>query len=160
VKKFVALVSISALAIAVPAWAAKPPHPTHPTHPSHPAHPAHPGGGAGGSGSCSALNKGYRASGALVSSSLTPGTGKNRFGGSITVDVARANHKAATGSQTFTLTNARVRFGKGVDPTAPAPGDRVTLHGKITELPHGCSTTGFTSTITVRNITIKAPSHA
>jgi hypothetical protein len=152
---------LSALAVAVPAWAAKPPHPTHPTHPSHPAHPSGGNGGnggnGGGKGSCSALDKGYYAKGVLVSSALTASTAKNRFDGSVTVNVTRANHKAATGSQTFTLTNARVRFGKGVDGTAPAAGDRVILHGTITELRHGCTTTGFTSTTTVRNITIKAP---
>jgi ribosomal protein L31 len=151
---------MSALAVAVPAWAAKPPHPTHLTHPTHPSHPANGGGKGKAKRSCTALNKGYDAKGTLVTSSLTAASTKDRFDGSITVDVTRANHKAATGSQTFTLTNARVRFGKSVDSTAPAAGDRVTLHGKITVLPHGCSTTGFTPTITVRNVRIRVPKHA
>jgi hypothetical protein len=143
---------MSALVAVVPAWAAKPTHPTHPTHPNN----STSGKSNQGSGrSCTALNKGYNGSGTLVSAALTPGTGRDRFGGTLTVDITRANHKAATGQQTFTLTNARVRFGKGVDPTAPAAGDRVRLHGKITELPHGCASTGFVSATTIRNVTIK-----
>jgi hypothetical protein len=167
---------MSALAIAVPAWAAKPPHPTHPAHPAHPSHHATGKGEGQGKGegkgkgdgkgegkgkhSCTALHKGYEAKGTLVSASLTAGSRKDTFDGSITVDVTRANHKAGTGIQTFTLTDARVRFAKGVDATAPAAGDQVTLHGKVTALRHGCSTTGFTPTITVRNVRIKAPKHA
>jgi hypothetical protein len=54
----------------------------------------------------------------------------------------------------FTLTDARVVFGKGVG-TTPATTDRVTLHGKITVLPHGCTSTTFTSTTTVKDVTIK-----
>jgi ribosomal protein L31 len=149
----VTVVSALALAAAVPAWAAKPPHPTHPTQPTH----ASSGKNAG----CTAHNEGFRAYGTLTASALTAGTSAGRYNGTLTVDVTKANHGAPTGSQTFTLTNARVRFGKGVDLTAPASGDRVTLHGKITELPHGCSTTGFTPTITVRDVTIKvAHKHA
>jgi hypothetical protein len=127
------------------AQADKPPHPSHPTHPAK-SNPK----------SCTARNDGYKASGTLVSSSLTAAAGHNRFNGTIEVTVTRANHRAATGDQTFTLTNARVRFHHGVDATAPAVGSRVRLHGKITELPKGCSTTGFTSTITVRNVDIRA----
>ena len=86
---------------------------------------------------------------------LTLAAKKGHFDGTMTVDVTRANHKAATGMQTFTLTNARVRFGKGVSATAPAAGSRVRVHGKITVLPHGCATTGFTATTTIRNVEIK-----
>lgn len=155
-KRTLTIVSALALAVAVPAWAAKPPHPTHPTHPTHPA--TSKGGGKSG---CTAKNEGFRAYGTLTSAALTPGTGAGRYDGSLTVDVTKANHKSLTGSQTFTLTNARVRFGKGVDPTAPASGDRVVLHGKTTALPHGCSATGFTPTVTVRDATIKvAHKHA
>jgi hypothetical protein len=152
-RRMAMLVAAGALVAAVPALAAKPPHPTHPTHPTHPSHPA------GGKGSCKVQDKGYYARGTFVSSMLTPGTGNHRFNGPLTVNVTRANHKAPTGSQTYTLTNARVRFGKGVNPTMPATTDRVILHGTITELPHGCSTTGFTSTITVKNVFIKVAQH-
>ena len=43
-RRLLVIVSASALAVAVPAWAAKP---AHPTHPSHPAHSSHPAGGKG-----------------------------------------------------------------------------------------------------------------
>jgi hypothetical protein len=69
-KRLIALVCMSALVAVVPAWAAKPTHPTHPTHPAHPIHPVT--GGSKSAHSCSALNKGYGASGTLVSAALTP----------------------------------------------------------------------------------------
>jgi hypothetical protein len=90
-----------------------------------------------------------------MSATLTPATKKGHYDGTITVDVTRANHKAMTGTQTFTLTDARVGFGKGVSSTAPAAGSRVRVHGKITVLPHGCSSMGFMATITIRNLEIK-----
>ena len=156
----VLIAAAAALAIAVPAWAAKPTHPTHPTHPSHPSHPSQ-GKGAGkakghskskGTSSCKMLSEGYRASGTLTSATLTPGARKDRFDGTLVADITRANHKALKGSQTFTLTDARVRFGKGVSSTAPAAGDRVTVHGKTTVPRHGC--TSSTAVITVRNVRI------
>jgi hypothetical protein len=149
-KRFALLVSLVALVAVVPATAAKPPHPSHPGHPAHPV-----GGQGGGTRSCTARHEGYNATGSLVTAALTPGTKKDRYDGTLTVDVTRANHKAPTGSQTFTLMNARVRFGKGVSNTAPAAGDQVRLHGTITVLPHGCATSGFVPVITVRNVTIK-----
>jgi hypothetical protein len=48
-----------------------------------------------------------------------------------------------------------VVFHHGVSATAPAAGSRVGLHGKITELPKGCSTTGFSPTVTVRDVDIR-----
>jgi hypothetical protein len=155
VKRILTLVGVAALVVAVPAWAAKP---THPTHPSHPAHAKGAGDGKGhDKGSCKTVMKGYRASGALVSATLTPGAKKDRFDGSLTVDVSRANHKSPQGSQTFTLADARVRFGKGITSTTTAAGDRVTLHGKVTALTHKCSSTTFTPVVTVRNLRISAP---
>jgi hypothetical protein len=126
------------------AQADKPPHPLHPGHPAK-SHPK----------SCAARSEGYNARGALVSASLSPAAGHHRYNGTIEVNVTRANHRSATGVQTFTLTNARVIFHHGVDAIAPAPGSRVGLHGKITELPKGCSTTGFSPTITVRHVDIR-----
>jgi hypothetical protein len=90
-----------------------------------------------------------------MSATLTAAMKKGHFDGTITVDVTRANHQATTGSQTFTLIDARVRFGKGVSSTAPAAGSGVRVHGEIRVLPHGCSSTGFTATITIRNLEIK-----
>ena len=151
-KKVAVLVSSFALVGAIPASAAKPMHPAHPSHPT-----AGKGAGQGShTGSCAALNKGYYATGPLVSGMVTPGTKKDRYDGTLTVDVKRANHRARHGSQTFRLNDARVRFGKGVSKTTLTAGERVILHGKITALRHGCSTSGFSPKITVRNVTIKA----
>jgi hypothetical protein len=145
-KRLALLIGLAAFAIVVPAEAKN----------AHPAHPSHPAQATSGKGhSCAPRKEGYNATGTLVAAALTPSTKKDHYDGMLTVDVTRANHKAPKGSQTFTLSDARVRFGKGVDKTAPAPGSRVHLHGKITVLPHGCSTTGFTPTITIRNVEIK-----
>jgi hypothetical protein len=160
VKRFVALLAASVLVvIVVPAWAAKPTHPTHPSHPAHPAHPVNGKAkghgktkGAKGKGACKTLTVGYRASGTLTSATLTPGTKKDRFDGTLVAEITRANHKAVKGSQTFMLTDTRVRFGTGVSSTAPAAGDHVTIHGKITQTKHGC--TSSAPTITVRNVRI------
>lgn len=149
-KRFALLSAVMTFAIVVPAQADKPAHPSHPAHPVHPA-PSPMGKGH----SCTPRTEGYNASGTLVSAALTPGTRKGHYDGTITADVTRANHKASTGTQTYTLTDARVQFGHGVSSTAPAPGSRVRLHGKITVLPHGCPSTGFTATTTVRHVEIK-----
>jgi hypothetical protein len=92
-----------------------------------------------------------------VSATLTPSGKKGHYDGTISVDVTRANHKSTTGTQTYTLNSARVHFGKGVDASAPAAGDNVVVHGKVTALRRGCSATGFTPTVTVRSIRISAP---
>ena len=146
-RKFLLLTVIGALGVTGAAQAAKPPHP---------AHPAHGHDGKANGKAFSAHKRGYNAAGTLVSSALTPGTGHDRYNGTIVVDVTRANHRAPTGAQTFTVTDARVVFHHGVDPTAPDAGSRVGLHGAITELPKRCSTTGFTPTITVRHVDIRA----
>ena len=70
--------------------------------------------------------------------------------------MTKANHHAPTGDQTYTLTDARVKFHHGVSATEPAAGSRVKLSGTITELPNKhCATTGFTPTITVKKVDIK-----
>jgi hypothetical protein len=149
-KRFALAFLTAALVAVVPAQAKKPIHRSHPAHPSHTNKGHH-------RGTCKVRKVGYNASGTLVSATLTPAAGEGRYDGTITVDVTRANHKAPKGTQTFTLTDARVRFGKGVDQTAPAAGSRVRLHGKITALPHHCDSAGFTPTITIRNVRIGAP---
>jgi hypothetical protein len=77
---------------------------------------------------------GFDARGLLVSQTLTQTAGAgtatradDRYSGTLTVDVKRANHRAPDGVQTYTLDNDRVRFGSA-DPKA---GDRVKLHGKL-----------------------------
>ncbi len=156
-RKFLLLTVIGALGVTGAAQAAKPPHPAHPVHPVHPAH----GHGSKANGkACYVHKRGYNAAGTLVSSALTPGTGHDRYNGTIVVDVTRANHRAPTGAQTFTLTDARVVFHHGVDSTAPGAGSHVGLHGTITELPKRCSTTGFTPAITVRHADLRVAKSA
>jgi hypothetical protein len=140
-RKIAVLTMFGVVGLVGSAQAVKPPHPQHPAT-SHPK-------------SCAARAEGYDASGTLVLASLSPAAGHHRYSGTIEVIVTRANHRAAKGDQTFTLTDARVVFHHGVNATAPAAGSRVGLHGKITELPKGCSTTGFSPTITVRNVDIR-----
>ena len=55
------------------------------------------------------------------------------------------------------MTDSKVRFHHGVDPTAPATGSRVKTHGKITRLPRHCDQTDFTPTLTVKRVDIKQP---
>jgi hypothetical protein len=137
-RKIAALAALAALMVVVPTGAAKPGKPD--KRPK----------------TCTAHNTGYNATGTLITSSLTP-AGKGRYNGTIEVDVTRANHGASTGDQTFTLTDAKVKFHRGVDPTNPAAGSEVGLHGTITELPKGCSTAGFTPTITIKKVDIRKP---
>jgi hypothetical protein len=110
---------------------------------------------------CLARLEGYKATGTLVAAgtSLTS-LGHGRYSGTIEVNVTKANHHAATGDQTFTLTNARVKFHHGVTASTLADGDRVKLHGKITELPKHCSTVGFTPTITIKKVDLHKPRKA
>lgn len=107
---------------------------------------------------CLPHSVGYNASGPLVSASLTAEE-HHRYSGTLEVNLAKANHRAPIGDQTFTLTAARVKFHHGVDPTAPAVGSRVKLHGKITQLAKRCPTEGFTPTITVKKVDISRAGH-
>lgn len=111
-----------------------------------------------GSHHCLPHSAGYNASGALVSASLTAEE-HHRYSGTVEVKLAKANHRAPTGDQTFTLTAAKVIFHHGVDPTSLAAGSRVKLHGKITQLAKHCPTEGFTPTITVKKVDIRQPKH-
>jgi hypothetical protein len=107
---------------------------------------------------CLPHSVGYNASGALVSESLTAEE-HHRYSGTLEVDLARTNHKAPTGDQTFTLTAVKIKFHHGVDSTSPAPGSRVKLHGKITALAKHCPTEGFTPTTTVKKVDISRAGH-
>jgi hypothetical protein len=141
-KKIVVLDTLGLLALAVSAQAA-PHYSPAPTPGSH---------------RCLPHSVGYNASGALVSASLTAEE-HGRYSGTLGVDLAKANHRAPTGDQTFTLAAAKVKFHRGVDPTSPAVGSRVKLHGKITKLSKHCPTEGFTPTITVKKVDISRPRH-
>jgi hypothetical protein len=97
---------------------------------------------------------GYNASGTLKTWGLAKAVDDGRYDGTITVTLTRANHKAPIGDQPFTVTDARVIFHEGVNSTTPAGGSRVGLHGKITQLPHSCST-GFTPIVTIKKVDIR-----
>jgi hypothetical protein len=148
---------LAALALAVPAQAHE-----------HPGKP--PRSKVAKPGRCEPRGVGYNARGTLLSSSLTQSAGAatperrdDRYTGSLKVNVTKANHRAPTGEQTFTLDNARVKFAdadhNGVA-DEPKAGDRVKLHGKITRLKRKCDQTGFTPEITVRRVQFKAPKPA
>lgn len=119
----------------------------------------------GKSHKCTPHAVGYKAAGTLESQSLAQTQGADttkrsddRYSGSLTVDVKRANHHGATGSQTYTVDNARVRFyDADHDGTADTPkaGDRVKVKGRITRLGKKCDASGFTPTITVRKVELK-----
>ncbi|HXS34166.1 MAG TPA: hypothetical protein VN758_10390 [Solirubrobacterales bacterium] len=156
-KKIAILGVLGALALAVPAQAtteytpapSPPPHKPKPHHdPKGPHHPKGPH-------KCKPHSVGYNASGTLVSAAFTPAEKKGRYDGTVEVNVTRANHHAPTGTQTYTLDSARVKFHHGVDAAAPAPGSRVKLHGKITQLSKHCSQEGFTPVITVKKVDIR-----
>lgn len=116
--------------------------------------------------SCTAKSVGFNAKGTLVEQALTQTAGADtadkgddRWSGTLTVNVTKANHKGQKGEREFTLTNGRVNWddanGDGVDDPAVA-GDRVGLHGKITKLRKKCDSTGFTPTVTLRKVDFKS----
>jgi hypothetical protein len=114
---------------------------------------------------CKPHSVGYNARGTLVgtAASLTQtkgadtpdNKGDDRWSGTLTVNVTKVNHHAATGSQSYTLDNDRVNFyDANHDGTADPPkdGDRVKVKGKITRLNRKCDQTGFTPQVTVRKV--------
>ncbi len=138
-RKLAAVATLAVIAVVGPAQADKG------TPPKPPKGPA----------TCVPKNEGFRASGTLIKAVLTP-EGHGRYSGTLEVNVTKANHHAATGDQTYTLTDARVKFHHGVSSTEPPEGSRVKLSGTITQLPNKrCPTGGFTPTITVKKVDIK-----
>jgi hypothetical protein len=158
-RKIVILSVLGLLALAVPAQATTEytPAPSPPPHKPKPPHGPKAPHGPKGPHKCQPHSVGYNATGTLVSAGLTPADKKGRYDGTIEVNVTKANHHAPTGAETFTLAAARVKFHHGVDVTAPAPGSRVKLHGKITQLSKHCSQEGFTPVITVKKVDIHQP---
>ena len=149
----IAIASLAlAAAVAAPAQAHNGNGKSHDTHPQT-------------SHKCKPHAVGFNAYGALESQSLTQTKGADtarrgddRYSGTVTVTVKRANHGAPKGSQTYTLDNARVKFyDANHDGTADTPqaGDRVKVHGKITKLARKCDSSGFTPTVTVRSVKFK-----
>ena len=109
---------------------------------------------------CVPKNVGYSARGVLVSSELTQTAGADttkrgddRYSGNVVVDVAKANHKAPTGEQSFTLTDARAKFHPRNDMVVGA-GDRVKLKGKVTTGGKKCADAD--PVVTVRKVDFKA----
>jgi hypothetical protein len=115
---------------------------------------------------CTPHNVGYKATGSVVSQALTQTQGgdtakrgDDRYSGTLTVEVKKANHRAPTGEQTYTVENARVRFYDADHndvADVPKAGDRVKVSGKITKLRKKCDATAFTPTVTVRKADFKA----
>jgi hypothetical protein len=102
---------------------------------------------------------GFHASGTLVAQALTQTAGADtstrrddRYSGTLTVDLKRANHRAPKGVQTYTLDNDRVHFAHGA---APKAGDRVKLYGKLTRARKGC-TEPATPAVDLRRVRFKA----
>jgi len=116
---------------------------------------------------CTPHKVGYNATGTLVSQALaqtqgagTVSRGDDRYSGTLTVDVKKANHRAPEGEQTYTVENARVRFSDADHnhvADEPKPGDRVKVQGKTTKLRRKCDSSGFTPEVTVRKVSFKAP---
>ena len=150
-KILITAVAGAALAI-TPALAAKPASkPDHPTKPPHPA-------------KCKINSVGYNAKGTLDTGGYaltqTQGTATptdksdDRYSGTLTVTITKANHKGLKGSQTLTLTDAKVSFydanNAGTDDVPPADGSTVRVHGKVTKYKKKC--TQDTTVITVKRV--------
>jgi len=113
-------------------------------------------------GTCTPHNVRFRVAGTVVSGSLTAGTGKHTYSGTLVVQVTKASKaaKAAKGTQqTYTLTDTRLRL-HGEDPAALTANSRVRLEGRMTALGKKCDQTGFTATVTIRRGSIKPPTPA
>lgn len=97
------------------------------------------------------------ASGTLVTAKLRP-RGRGRYGGTLEVNVTRANHHAILATnQSYRLSNSRVTFHRGVNRAAPGRGSRINVTGTITVLPSAhCLTATFSPTITVKKVDVKA----
>jgi len=146
-KRFAAIAALVAFGLVAPAQADKPDQAPKADKPAKSANAA--------KGKCAPRSVGFNASGSLVTAALTAGE-DGRYSGTISVTVTRANHGAPKGEQTYTLTDARVKFRDGVDAAAPAVGSRVKISGKITKLAKKCPTEGFEPTVTVKRVDFKA----
>jgi hypothetical protein len=112
---------------------------------------------------CTAHKVAYIAQGTYVSSSpsLTP---SKSWSGTLMIKLKSANHhfakangltvkkKGVKGTDyTFTITGAKVTFGKGVKSPATTR-DHITVRGTVTEFSGKCTST--TPTITIKTITV------
>jgi hypothetical protein len=95
----------------------------------------------------------YRVWGSLTVPGALVANSDGTYSGTLTVLVKRTNrHARADKGATviYTLVNARVKFGHGVDKIAPAIGTKAYLKGTITFLPKKCGTS--TPTITIKKV--------
>jgi hypothetical protein len=84
---------------------------------------------------------------------------------SVTLKVLRANRHArrsglVTIGDEFTATPsdpARITYVNRSGPGDAEPTDKVRVVGKVTKLKHGCSTDGFTPTLSVRRVKVIGP---
>ena len=121
-RRFALVIAVGALSVAVPAAARRRPTGA-PEPPGRRIRPST-------SHKCTPHNQAYTASGLLVSWAATQTAG-GTSSGTITVHATRTNHHAAKAKGTdvtYTLTSAKVTFGKGVNP--PTAGDRTKVIGK------------------------------
>ncbi len=140
------MLTIAVLALAATAGGAQ-------AHPPKPHHDA--------AQHCKPNAIGFHATGTLVSQALTQTAGAgtstkrdDRYSGTVTVEVKRANHRTPKGVQAFTLDNDRVHFSRGA---APKAGDRVKLYGKLTRARKGCAEPAAPS-VDLRRVRFKAVS--
>ena len=156
-KKLATIAVLATGGLVLPAQA-KPPHPAHPAHPN----------------SCTSHSVGYRAGGTLMNQGLTQTGGlltatKNddRYTGDVRVDVKKAIHGAPRGLQIFSLVDAKAKFhvpdrnndGQRNELDDLQANDRVTLHGKIAKLHHGCSQNGVTPRVNKVDFNKPKPAH-
>lgn len=133
----------------------------HPDGPSGASGPTGKGGPHGPHG-CKEHSVAYVAQGTVDSSSPTTPltqTGHHKYSGMLVVDVTRTNHHASGDkgkTVTYTLKDARVVFSHGTS-NPPAAHDRVKVIGRITTLHPRCDQTGFTPTVTVRQVVVHRP---
>jgi len=114
--------------------------------------------GTGHSHKCTPHKVGYVANGVVVSWSATENA-DGTWSGAIVVHVTRANHHAKgdkNNDVTYTLDNTKVHISKNLTPP-PAAGDAAQVIGKITQLAKRCDQTGFTPTVTVRQVVVHTP---
>ena len=139
-----------------------PPGDGKPTGVTGPSGPTGPGGGLHGSRHCKPHSVGYVAGGVVDGSSPTTPltkTGRHKYTGTLVVDVKKTDHHASGDkgkTVSYTLNGASVHFSHGTS-NPPVAGDRVQVIGKITTLNPRCDQTGFTPTVTVRQVDVHAP---
>ena len=171
-KKLAMAATLAAVAVAVPAQAAKPDDPGSQGK-ANAAAKAENGTSAKGK-RCEPRSVAYVAHGDFVSGELTQTQGAetadvardDRWSGMLVVAVKRTNKhgRADKGTtKTFTVTDAKVRLADRNDDGTrdmPVAGDRTRVQGKITRLNRTCDANGFTAEMKVRSVGFHKPKSA